>query len=69
MRGTVKWFDEQRGFGFIAGPDATDYFVHYSAIQTEGFRTLAQYDEVSFEPGEGRSGKAASAIQVRKIEG
>ena len=48
-RGTVKWFNESKGFGFIQQPGGEDVFVHYSAIQGEGFKTLAEGQAVEFE--------------------
>ncbi len=47
--GKVKWFNAEKGFGFITLEDGTDVFVHYSAIQTDGFRTLKENEEVTFE--------------------
>lgn len=49
MRGTVKWFNPRTGFGFITGEDGNDYFVHYTSIQTDGFRTLKEKTEVTFD--------------------
>lgn len=49
MQGQVKWFDAQKGYGFIIGEDEKDYFVHYTQIQMEGFKTLSEGDIVSFE--------------------
>ena len=46
--GTVKWFSDQKGYGFIAREDGPDVFVHFSAIQSEGFRSLAEGDQVEF---------------------
>jgi cold shock protein len=48
-RGTVKWFNDAKGFGFIVGPNGEDVFVHFSAIQAEGFRTLREGAEVEYE--------------------
>jgi cold shock protein len=62
--GTVKWFNEQKGFGFIQMDDGGDIFVHYSAIQTRGFRTLREGQRVSFEVTEGQKGPAAGNVQV-----
>ncbi len=49
MKGTVKWFDASKGYGFITAEDGKEVFVHYSAIQTDGYKTLAEGDEVEFE--------------------
>lgn len=48
-RGTVKWFNDSKGYGFIQHPEGQDVFVHFSAIQGDGFRTLAEGEEVEFE--------------------
>jgi len=65
--GTVKWFNEKKGYGFIV-PDGEekDVFVHYSAIQAEGFKTLAEGDKVEFEMFHGDKG--ARARDVVKLE-
>jgi len=61
--GTVKWFNEEKGFGFITQDDSdTDVFAHFSAIQTEGFRTLIEGEAVSFDVEEGQKGPQASNI-------
>ena len=61
--GTVKWFNDQKGFGFIT-PDGggKDCFVHHSAIQADGFRTLAEGDRVKFDIVEGTKGPAAESV-------
>jgi len=64
-QGTVKWFNESKGFGFITSEDGNDIFVHYSAIQGDGFKTLAEGDKVSFEIEKGPKGP--KAINVVKI--
>ena len=58
-KGTVKWFNPDKGFGFIQRASGGDVFVHHSAIQTEGFRTLEEGAEVEFEVGEGPKGPRA----------
>lgn len=60
--GTVKWFNESKGFGFITRDDGTDVFAHYSAIAGEGFKTLAEGDSVSFEVVNGDKGLKAEKI-------
>jgi len=63
-KGTVKWFNESKGFGFITREDGTDVFVHYSSIQDNGFKSLAEGDSVSFETENGPKG--LKAINVVK---
>ncbi|TMQ72886.1 MAG: cold-shock protein [Candidatus Eisenbacteria bacterium] len=65
IHGTVKWFNETKGFGFIQQEKGEDVFVHFSAIQDQGFKTLADGDQVEFEVTEGAKGLAAK--NVRKI--
>ena len=66
VRGTVKWFDDKKGYGFITPEDKSkDVFVHYSAIDSEGFKTLKENDKVEFEVIEGNRGQQAD--KVRKI--
>ena len=61
--GTVKWFNDQKGFGFITPEDGgRDCFVHHSAIQAEGFRTLAEGDRVEFDLADGAKGPAAENV-------
>ena len=62
INGTVKWFNDSKGFGFIETPEGTDVFVHFSAINSEGFKTLAEGQEVSFDVTEGAKGPAAANV-------
>ena len=62
FKGTVKWFNDTRGYGFIARPEGDDVFVHFSAIVTDGFRTLTEGDEVEFELAETENGLQASNV-------
>lgn len=64
VQGTVKWFNGEKGYGFIAQPNGTDLFVHYSEIQSKGFRTLNEGDTVEFEVTDGKKGKQASQVVV-----
>lgn len=63
--GTVKWFNDQKGFGFLEQADGDDVFVHHSAIVSEGYRSLAEGDRVEFTIEQGQKGPAAA--DVRKI--
>ena len=66
-RGTVKWFSEEKGYGFITPDDGEeDLFVHYTGIEGTGFRSLTEGDRVSYEPTRGRRGEQAE--NVRKVE-
>ena len=64
-QGTVKWFNAEKGYGFIAVDGGPDVFVHYSAIQKEGYRTLDEGERVEFEVTQGQRGPQAD--QVRPI--
>jgi len=67
MRGTVKWFDEKKGYGFIKPDDGPkDIFVHHSSIKMEGFRTLAEKQRVEFEVEQGPKGLQATNVRVLK---
>ncbi|HMY41166.1 MAG: cold-shock protein [Cellvibrionales bacterium] len=62
--GKVKWFNESKGFGFIEQDNGKDVFVHFSAIQGSGFKTLAEGQRVSFEVTQGQKGPQASNVQA-----
>ena len=62
LEGTVKWFNESKGFGFIEQENGQDVFVHFSSIQGEGFKTLKEGEKVSFELVEGPKGPAAANV-------
>ena len=61
--GTVKWFNEAKGFGFISQDGGEDVFVHFSAIQMDGFKTLAEGDRVEFEVTRGPKGLQAGSVR------
>ena len=62
--GTVKWFNSSKGFGFIAKDDGTDVFVHFSAIQSEGYKSLDEGARVSFDVVDGQKGPSAENVKV-----
>jgi CspA family cold shock protein len=64
-QGTVKWFNESKGFGFITAEDGTDVFVHHTSIQGNGFKTLAEGEKVSFDIEKGPKGpKAVNVVKL-----
>ncbi len=64
VKGTVKWFNEARGYGFLSQPEGEDIFVHYTAIQGDGFRTLKEGQEVEFNVERGPKGLQASNVTI-----
>ncbi|MFC0118433.1 cold-shock protein [Pseudoalteromonas xiamenensis] len=64
VTGTVKWFNESKGFGFIAQENGPDVFAHFSAIEGNGFRTLAEGQKVEFSITQGQKGPQAESIKV-----
>jgi CspA family cold shock protein len=63
-KGRVKWFNEQKGFGFISRDNENDVFVHFSAIKSDGFKSLNEGDEVEFETSQGPKGLQATNVVV-----
>lgn len=63
MNGTVKWFNGDKGFGFITSEEGNDVFVHYSQIQKDGYKTLAEGERVTFDVVEGAKGPQAENVQ------
>ena len=66
-QGTVKWFNAEKGFGFIAVDGGPDVFVHYSAIQMEGYKSLDQDQRVEFEVTQGQKGPQAEAVRPLSV--
>lgn len=64
QNGTVKWFNETKGYGFITPESGPDVFVHFRAIEGKGFKTLAEGQKVSFEVVQGQKGMQAERVQV-----
>ena len=62
VTGTVKWFNDEKGFGFIERPDGPDVFVHHSAIKSDGFRTLKEGQAVTMEVTQGQKGPQAENV-------
>jgi CspA family cold shock protein len=63
-QGTVKWFNNEKGYGFIAVDGGQDVFVHYSAIQSDGYRSLNEGERVEFEVAQGPKGPQADAVRI-----
>ena len=64
LKGTVKWFNAEKGYGFLSQPEGEDIFVHYTAIQGNGFRTLKEGQEVEFTVDRGPKGLQASNVTI-----
>ncbi|WP_027365457.1 cold-shock protein [Desulfotruncus alcoholivorax] len=64
MKGTVKWFNDKKGYGFIENEDGTDVFVHFSAIQTAGYKSLSEGQRVEYDVVDGPRGQQASNVQT-----
>jgi CspA family cold shock protein len=62
MKGTVKWFDSDKGYGFISSEEGKDIFVHFSAIQSEGYKSLQEGDQVEFDVNDGDRGPQAANV-------
>ena len=65
-KGTVKWFNNQKGYGFITGEDGKDVFVHFSGLNMEGFKTLEEGQNVEYDVTEGDKGPQATNVNVIK---
>ncbi len=63
-KGTVKWFNDQKGYGFVSQENGPDVFVHFSAIEMEGFKTLAEGQEVEFDVVDGPKGPQAADVRA-----
>jgi len=63
-KGTVKWFNGEKGYGFIAVAEGPDVFVHYTAIQTNGYKSLDEGQQVEFEVTQGRQGPQAESVRI-----
>ena len=66
-KGIVKWFNAEKGYGFIQQEEGPDVFVHFSAIEADGFRTLSEGERVEFEVEPGRNGTGPQARRVRRL--
>ena len=66
FRGVVKWFNNAKGYGFLGREDGNDVFVHFSSIQLDGYKSLKEGDEVSFDVVEGEKGPQADQVTLAK---
>lgn len=66
MKGTVKWFNSKKGYGFITSDDGNDIFVHYTGIDSDGFKSLEEGQKVSYDIGNGKKGEQAVNVKVCK---
>ena len=66
MNGIVKWFNAEKGYGFITGEDGKDVFAHFSQIQANGFKSLEEGQKVTFEVAQGQKGLQAENIQIAR---
>ena len=66
MNGTVKWFNAEKGYGFITGEDGKDVFAHFSQIQSSGFKSLEEGQKVTFEVAQGQKGLQAENIEIAR---
>lgn len=64
MNGTVKWFNSEKGFGFVTGDDGVDVFAHFSQINVDGFKTLEEGQQVTFDVTQGQKGPQAENITI-----
>jgi len=69
MVGTVKWFSDRKGYGFITGDDGTDVFIHYSAIDGNGYRSLAEGQRVEYDVVDSVKGPQAENVRKVKAQG
>ncbi len=69
VKGTVKWFSNQKGYGFITPENGKDVFVHFSSVQMDGYKTLKEGDSVEFEINQGPKGEQAVEVKITKSAG
>lgn len=67
LKGKVKWFNNEKGYGFIAGEDSNEYFVHYKNIMGDGFKQLFENQDVTFMPAESLKGNGLNAVEVEAL--